>query len=220
MWVCVHLVEIEFAIIHKSLLIMGLLSLEEQLIQYTQDYRRTGKLNTSFHMIATLLLIITTMMMLTMCPRWIPFDHVSWISISPLYVLISFFSFYYFLLEPIAGTVFGIFCFILAYIIDLMITLLGTGKQILYERLYERSILIIYFSLSVHAICWVVVFLRYILVHRNNQISMRIAHGIERWLRFILFSPFYCFLQLLFLTGYRPALQKRIQYRIKTLGRS
>lgn len=199
---------------------MGLLSLEEQLVQYTRDYRRTGRLNTSFHMIATLLLTITTMMMLAMCPRWIPFDHVSWIFISPLYIFISFFSIYYFLLEPIAGTVFGMFCFILAYTIDSIVTLLGTGKQVLFERSYERSMLIIYFSVSVHMICWVVVSLRYVLVHRDNQISTRIAYGIERWLRFILFSPFYCFLQLLFLIGYRPALQKRVQYRIKSLGHS
>ena len=165
-------------------------------------------------LLLTIWMVSTAMIVLSCSTVWKPMKDIfpAW-TICPLFLWVFMVVIYYLLLEPIAGAVFGVFCFIWAQMMQMLASSSTLSFSLSLYTWIDSSMSIMYCSLLIHIVCWILVIFRYVLVYLTGttiKTYESTSHPIETWTRFIIFSPFYFFLRFLFLLGYRPELQRRV----------
>jgi hypothetical protein len=183
---------------------MGLISFEEQLVQSTRDHHLQRRWHAAFHLTMTVCMVNTGIIGLSFVPSWVPLPELfPSLAISPLVCAVGFFALYSILLDPIAGVLFGLFCSAWEKLVFGIVNyfVLGVISIVQLQRLV----------IGVHISCWILIIGRYAWMRWITSAHSRDASATaELWARFVIFSPFYFFLCLLFVLGYRPALQSRI----------
>lgn len=168
---------------------MGLLNFEEQLVCYGQYHNNPW--NRVVHIIFVPLLFWSFMVFVATLPVLMFLDQTPFnfsFAITFLYI------FYYILLEPVAGAVYAPF----------LLTLTYSANVFAIKTSYDWKV-----PMAIQVLGWSCQILSHIFIERRSPAF------IDNAFQALLLSPLFVFMELLFVLGYRPALQKRIHEKTK-----
>jgi len=168
------------------------LNLEKQLCFYGAYHHNPT--NIAIHMTCVPLILATSLLLATNSPTLIPLP--SWLTIPNLPLNAGtmgaiFYSGFYILLEPVAGSV----------LLPLMIGWTALSNHL---TVSSYSYISNVTSIGVFVLAWIMQFIG------HGVYEGRAPALLDNLLQALVLAPFFVFMELLFMFGYRPELQKRV----------
>ncbi|RIB17465.1 hypothetical protein C2G38_2001228 [Gigaspora rosea] len=175
---------------------MDLLNLEEQLIFYWKYH--SHKVNALIHIVCTPLILWSILVLISNFGPLLSYEPDSLWRSTPFipnaaFFAVLFYISYYVLLEPVAGVLCSPFLFYMAY--D------ATNFADSYPNHNTLAAIVCVFSLVMQII-------GHMYIEKNGPAAR------ENFLRAFLLAPLFAWMEVLFSLGYRPALQKRLSYKL------
>ncbi|KAK5987299.1 2-hydroxy-palmitic acid dioxygenase MPO1 [Cladobotryum mycophilum] len=172
------------------------LDLEKQLTFYGAYHHNS--VNIAIHMICVPLILVSAFAMATYTgtlietPSWLTLPYLD-LNLGTIFAFL--YASLYVLLEPVAGTVLGIFC-------------LGSTALANSYRL-ENPDTTFQVSLAVHIICWVAQFVG------HGAFEGRAPALLDNLVQALFLAPMFVWLEFLFKLGYRKELQSRVEKTVQ-----
>jgi len=168
------------------------LDLEKQLCFYGAYHHNPT--NIAIHMICVPLILFTSLLLATNSPTLIPLP--SWLTIPNLPLNIGtigamFYSGFYILLEPVAGSI----------LLPLIMSWTAFSNHVTSSsHVYNSNVA----AITVFVVSWIAQFVG------HGVYEGRAPALLDNLLQALVLAPFFVFMELLFMFGYRPELHKRV----------
>lgn len=172
---------------------MGIFNFEENLVFYGQFHN--NQWNRAIHLIFIPLIFWSSMVLLARCPTFLltPLSYLYTFNVS--FAITTLFLIYYMLLEPVAA----------ALLAPMLLFLTYTANVFAIKTEYRLDI-----PIGLQLVGWSSQICGHLLLEER-----RVPAITENFVQSIIIAPFFVFVEMLFVIGYRPALQKRIVEKTK-----